>query len=312
MRHLGRRSEITQILRSIGRLPSAERQTVGQAANAARTGLEQVLTAHHAKLQAEGSPVEHVDITLPGYPVNAGSLHPLTRTLRDIRRIFARLGFRCVEGPEVEWDRYNFELLNIPPDHPARDMWDTLFVRGDRKSDQMVLRTHTSPVQIRVMEQVQPPIRVIIPGKCYRNEDRDALHEAEFMQFEGLAIDEHITMADLRGTLAYFVREMFGKERQLRLRASYFPFTEPSAEAEMTCHVCGGQGCRVCGGNGWIEILGAGMVHPTVLRNIGYEPKRYQGFAFGAGIERIAMLKYGIPDVRMFYQNDLRFLRQFR
>ncbi len=312
VRHLGRRSELNSLMRSIGDLPPAERQSAGKAGNAARSALTQALEAQAARLGSGAEPAPPVDVTMPGYPVRLGALHPLTRTVREIRRIFAPLGFRVVEGPEVEWDLYNFELLNIPPDHPSRDMWDTLFVKDERRPGEMLLRTHTSPVQIRVMQEVQPPIRVIMPGKCYRHEDRDALHEAEFMQFEGLAIDEHITMADLRGTLAHFVREMFGRERRLRLRASYFPFTEPSAEAEMTCHVCGGEGCRVCGGNGWIEILGAGMVHPTVLRNVGYDPNRYQGFAFGAGIERIAMLKYGIPDMRMLYRNDLRLLRQFR
>ena len=312
VQHLGRRSELTQLLRSIGQLPPEQRRTAGQAANAARAELEQALTARLEALRAAEGAGERVDVSMPGYPVRLGALHPLTRILREIRRVLAPLGFRAVEGPEVEWDRYNFELLNIPPDHPARDMWDTFHVRDQVRPGEILLRTHTSPMQARVMEQIKPPVRVIVPGKAYRYENRDASHEAELIHIEGLAVDEHITMADLRGTLSYFSRAMFGPERELRIRASYFPFTEPSAEAEMTCHVCDGGGCGVCGGNGWIEILGAGMVHPRVLENVGYDPDRYQGFAFGMGAERIAMLKYGITDIRMFYRNDLRFLRQFK
>ena len=310
--HLGRKSALTQVLRSVGAMPEAERRAVGQMGNTARVRMEQALEARLAEVQAAARHTENVDVTMPGYPQRLGSLHPITRTLRDVRRAFATLGFRAVQGPEVEWDKYNFEMLNIPADHPARDMWDTFHLKNDARPGEMLLRTHTSPVQARVMEAVRPPVRIIVPGKVYRYEDRDATHEAEFVQVEGLAVDEHITMADLRGTLTAFVRAMFGPERQLRIRASYFPFTEPSAEAEMSCHVCGGVGCRVCGGNGWIEILGAGMVHPRVLEGVGYDPDQYSGFAFGIGIERIAMLKYGITDIRMFYQNDLRFLRQFR
>lgn len=311
IRHLGRRSDLTQILRSIADLPAEQRRAAGQAANAARKELEQGLEHRSNQVAGATGPAERADVTMPGYLVRLGSLHPLTRTVREIRRIFAPLGFRSVEGPLVEWDRNNFELLNMPPDHPARDMWDTLYVADQARPGEILLRTHTSPVQIRFMQATRPPVRVIMPGRIFRHEDRDPTHEAEFMQIEGLAIDEHITMADLRGTLTHFIRAMFGPERRLRFRASYFPFTEPSAEAEMACHVCGGEGCRVCGGSGWIEILGAGMVHPTVLANVGYDPDRYQGFAFGAGVDRIAMLKYGIPDIRMFYRNDLRFLRQF-
>ena len=309
--HLGRRSELTGILRSIRELPPDARRAAGQAANAARGELEEAFAAHRESLsrRADGS---SADVTMPGYPVRLGRLHPLTLTLREIRRVFAPLGFRAVSGPEVEWDRYNFELLNIPADHPARDMWDTFHLQQQARPGELLLRTHTSPVQARVMEQVRPPVRVIVPGKVYRYENRDASHESEFMQVEGLAIDEHVTMADLRGTLTHAVRAMFGPDRDLRIRASYFPFTEPSAEAEMSCHACDGSGCSVCGGSGWIEILGAGMVHPTVLANVGYDPEVYQGFAFGMGVERIAMLKYGVTDIRSFYRNDLRFLRQFR
>ena len=309
--HLGRRSALTGILRSIRELPAEERRAAGQAANAARQDLEEALAAHRESLsrRADGS---GADVTMPGYPVRLGRLHPLTRTLREIRAVFAPLGFRAVSGPEVEWDRYNFELLNIPADHPARDMWDTFHLQQQARPGELLLRTHTSPVQARVMEQIRPPVRVIVPGKVYRYEDRSARNESEFMQVEGLAVDEHITMADLRGTLTHAVRAMFGPDRDLRIRASYFPFTEPSAEADMSCHACGGGGCSVCGGSGWIEILGAGMVHPTVLANVGYDPDVYQGFAFGMGVERIAMLKYGVTDIRSFYRNDLRFLRQFR
>ncbi len=312
VRFLGRKSELTRILRSIRELPEAERRQTGKLANVARRGLERALDSRLAGIPPAARTGPAVDVTLPGYPVRLGSLHPLTQVLREIRRIFAPLGFRAIEGPEVEWDRYNFELLNIPADHPARDMWDTFHVKDDLRPGQILLRTHTSPMQARVMEQVRPPVRVIVPGKVYRYENRDASHEAELIHIEGLAVDKRITMADLRGTLTYFSRAMFGPDRKLRIRASYFPFTEPSAEAEMTCHVCGGGGCGVCDGSGWIEILGAGMVHPKVLENVGYDPDRYQGFAFGMGAERIAMLKYGITDIRMFYRNDLRFLRQFK
>jgi len=312
VRVLGRKSELMQYLRSVGQLPPDQRKAAGEAGNAVRAQLEAALEAKLAEVQTAAQAREQVDVTMPGYAVRLGSLHPLTQTLRDIRRVFGLLGFRAVEGPEVEWDRYNFELLNIPPDHPARDMWATFHLRNEARPGEMLLRTHTSPVQARVMQAVRPPVRVIAPGKVYRYERRDASHESEFMQVEGLAVDERITMADLRGTLTTFVRALFGPERRVRIRASYFPFTEPSAEAEMSCHVCGGAGCRVCGGKGWIEILGAGMVHPRVLSAVGFDPARYRGFAFGMGVERIAMLKYGIPDIRLFYQNDLRFLRQFR
>jgi len=311
VKYLGRRGELTQILRSIGQLPDDERQPAGQAANQAREKLEAARGSREQDLLRAGSR-ESIDVTLPGYPPRIGSVHPVTRVMRDIRRVLAPLGFRSVGGPEVETDRYNFELLNIPSGHPARDMWDTFHVRDEARPGELLLRTHTSPVQARVMEAMRPPVRVIVPGKVYRYEDRDASHESEFHQVEGLAIDEHITMADLRGTLTYLVRALFGPERTLRIRASYFPFTEPSAEAEMSCHMCDGSGCRTCGGNGWIEILGAGMVHPRVLAGVHYDPDQYQGFAFGIGVERIAMLKYGIPDIRMFHTNDLRMLRQFR
>ncbi len=224
------------------------------------------------------------------------------------------MGFEAVEGPEVEWDEYNFQKLNIPPGHPARDLQASLWVSnpfGDDPERPMLLRTHTSPMQARVMELRQPPVRVIVPGRCYRYESVDASHESIFFQFEGLAIDEQLTMADLKGVLYSFARQMFGEDRRVRFRVDYFPFVEPGADMAIDCFVCGGKGCRTCGGEGWIEILGAGMVHPNVLRAVGYDPQRYQGFAFGAGVERIAMLKYSVPDMRLFAQNDVRFLRQF-
>ena len=309
--YLGRRSELTKVLRSIRDLPVKDRQSAGQTANSVRKSLQIAYDEKIAR-QHQAPTGDDIDTTMPGYPMRIGSLHPLTQTLRSIRQIFAPLGFRAVSGPEVEWDRYNFELLNIPADHPARDMWDTFHIRDDERPGEILLRTHTSPVQARIMEQVSPPVRMIVPGKVYRYEDRDASHEAELMQVEGLAIDEHITMADLRGTLAHFIRAMFGADRDHRLRASYFPFTEPSVEVDVSCHVCEGTGCSLCSNSGWIEILGAGMVHPTVLINVGYDPEQYQGFAFGMGVERITMVKLGVTDIRDFYRNDLRFLRQFR
>ena len=239
--------------------------------------------------------------------------HPTTQMLRRICDIFVAMGFEVVEGPEVEWDYYNFEALNMPPDHPARDMWATLWM--DFESPQggrpMLLRTHTSPMQIRIMEERQPPLRVVVPGKVYRYEATDATHEYMFYQVEGLAVDRDITFADLKGTLYEFARRLFGEERQVRFRCDYFPFVEPGVEMAIDCFICQGKGCRVCGDSGWIEILGAGMVHPNVLRQVNYDPDEYTGFAFGLGVERMPMLKYGIEDIRLFYANDLRFLRQF-
>ena len=311
-RYTGRSGELTGILRGIGKLSAEERPAIGQAANAARRRLESAFEDRKTVLEAQSqADVEPIDVTMPGYRPSVGGLHPVTRTLRDIRRVFASIGFRAVDSPEVEWDEYNFEKLNIPRDHPARDMWDTFYIENPARPGEMLLRTHTSPAQARVMERTQPPVRIITPGRCYRYEDVDASHESVFFQVEGLAVDTNITMADLRGTLEYFARAMFGADRKIRIRGSFFPFTEPSCEAEMSCHVCGGDGCRVCGRTGWIEMLGAGMVHPNVLEGVGYDHRKYSGFAFGMGVERIAMLKYGIDDIRHFYRNDLRFLRQF-
>ncbi|HEX77319.1 MAG TPA: phenylalanine--tRNA ligase subunit alpha [Dehalococcoidia bacterium] len=317
VRHLGRKSPLTRALRSLASLPLEERRAAGAAANQAKAALESHFHRRAQELKEaqfrasleKGS----LDITLPGRPVVTGRLHPTTRILREICSIFQAMGFQVVEGPEVEWDYYNFEALNIPADHPARDMWATFWVdyTDERGRHPMLLRTHTSPNQIRVMEQTRPPVRVIVPGKCYRYEATDATHESMFYQVEGLAVDKGITLANLKGTLYEFARRLFGEDRQARFRCDYFPFVEPGMEMAIDCLVCRGQGCRLCGGSGWIEILGAGMVHPDVLRRVDYDPDIYSGFAFGLGVERIPMLRYGIDDIRLFYSNDLRFLRQF-
>ncbi|CAI8004459.1 Phenylalanine--tRNA ligase alpha subunit, partial [Geodia barretti] len=298
VRILGRRGELTGILRGLAQLDLEERRQVGALGNQAKAALEEGLEKRGRDISearlAQVADLERIDVTLPGRPVATGRLHPTTQVLREITDAFVAMGFSIVEGPEVEWDHYNFEMLNIPQGHPARDMWNTL--EGQRP---MLLRTHTSPMQARVMESVQPPVRVIVPGKCYRYEATDATHEWHFYQVEGLAVDEGITFADLKGTLYEFARRLFGTERKVRFRCDYFPFVEPGVDMSIDCF------------SGWIEIMGAGMVHPRVLAGVGYDPEKYTGFAFGLGPERIAMLKYGIDDIRHFYSNDLRFLRQF-
>ena len=323
--HLGRKSQLTQVLRGLGALPPEQRREVGAVANQARAALESALAEREASLKAQASQAlakDAIDVTLPGYPVTLGRLHPTTQVLREVLSAFASLGFQVVEGPEVEWDYYNFEALNIPQGHPARDMWDTLWVdwQNDKGERTMLLRTHTSPMQVRVMEEVMkrvtdktkvPPVRVVVPGRVFRYEATDATHESMFYQVEGLAVDRDISFADLKGTLYEFARRIFGVERRIRFRCDYFPFVEPGVDMAIDCLNCGGKGCKVCKDSGWIEILGAGMVHPRVLERVGYDPKEYTGFAFGLGPERIAMLKYGIDDIRLFYNNDLRFLRQF-
>ncbi|MBI2845591.1 MAG: phenylalanine--tRNA ligase subunit alpha [Chloroflexi bacterium] len=315
--YLGRKGTLTQLLRSVGQLSAKERPKVGELGNRIKEELQTALQARIQELEKEAQKVreaETLDITLPGRRPPQGGLHPVTRTLNEIIEIFTPLGFSVYEGPEVEWDRYNFELLNIPPDHPARDMWDTLYIAPPYgKGQDMLLRTHTSPGQIRLMQEMAPaPLRVLIPGRCYRYEAVDPTHEWMFVQVEGLAVGKKITMADLKGVLSHFARQMFGEELKVRFRCDYFPFVEPGAEMAIECFVCHGPGCRTCKYTGWIEILGAGMVHPQVLRNGGYDPAEFSGFAFGMGVERIAMLKYGIEDIRYFYGNDLRFLSQFR
>ena len=315
--YLGRAGRLTQLLRGLSSLSPDERRQVGAAANQAKTLLEESLAGRQRALReahlASTVQQEAIDVTLPGWPAPQGGLHVITRTVREICDIFTSMGFDMVEGPEVEWDRYNFEMLNIPRDHPARDMWNTLWVDYTDEDGQrpMLLRTHTSPMQARFMEGNQPPVRVVVPGKVYRYEATDATHEWHFYQVEGLAVDKGITFADLKGTLFEFARRIFGEERRVRFRCDYFPFVEPGVDMSIDCFQCNGQGCRVCSNTGWIEIMGAGMVHPNVLRGVDYDPEVYTGFAFGMGPERIAMLKYGIDDIRHFYANDLRFLRQF-
>ncbi|MPZ99010.1 MAG: phenylalanine--tRNA ligase subunit alpha [Dehalococcoidia bacterium] len=316
-RVLGRSGTLTGILRGLGGLPAEERREVGQAANLAKQALEAALEARQDALRAaarEAATRDAIDVTLPGRPVRRGRLHPVTRTLQEITRIFERMGFQAVEGPEVELDEYNFERLRIPEHHPARDMWDTFWVDEEVDGRQpLLLRTHTSPMQIRFMEQHEPPIRIVVPGRCYRYEATDATHEWMLQQVELLAVDEGLSMADLKGTLQEFARQMFGPQRRVMMRNSYFPFVEPGVELAVDCYACPGNDptCSVCRGAGWVEIMGAGMVHPEILEAAGYDSDRYTGFAAGMGVERIAMPRYGVEDIRLFYQNDLRFLRQF-
>jgi len=312
VRYLGRQGAVTQLLRALGTLPPDERPLVGAAANEAKRELEALLDARLAAAQLAERRTrresERPDLTLPGRRPPAGVVHPLTRVHDEIVAIFVGLGFSVADGPEIETDFYNFETLNIPKDHPARDMQDTFYL-----SEETLLRTHTSPVQIRTMlaAKGRAPLKIIVPGRVYRRDVPDASHSPVFHQVEGLAVDRNITMADLKGTLELFAREMFGGHSRIRFRPSFFPFTEPSAEVDVLCFLCAGAGCRVCKQSGWLEILGSGMVHPRVLENGGYDPEEVTGWAFGMGIERIAMLKYGVDDLRLFFENDLRFLRQF-
>ena len=306
IKYLGKKGPMTEILRGMGALPAEERPKI------VKSALETAINAKTEVLEAESLKArlanEKVDITLPGRTQNCGHLHPVTLTLREIKKIFMRMGFDVMEGPEIESDYYNFEALNLPQDHPARDMQDTFYI-----TEKFLLRTQTSPVQARTMQACEPdtPIRMIAPGTVYRN-DYDATHSPMFHQVEGLVLGENISLADLKGTLETFCKEMFGGSVEIRLRPSYFPFTEPSAEVDISCVICGGKGCRVCKNSGWLEILGSGMVHPNVLRMSGYDPDKINGYAFGMGVERIAMLKYGIDDLRLFFENDLRFIRQFK
>jgi phenylalanyl-tRNA synthetase alpha chain len=315
VRYLGKKSRLTQILRSLTTLPLDERKIVGARANEIKRALESSLIEKKFFLEeallTSSLQQQKLDVTLPGRPIPTGRFHPITQTLEEICDIFKSMGFQIVEGPDVEWDYYNFEALNIPQWHPARDMFATLWVDSEMSGSARLLRTHTSPMQIRIMEERQPPIRVIVPGRCYRYEATDATHESMFYQVEGLAVDKNITLADLKGTLFEFCHCLFGKERKVRFRCDYFPFVEPGAEVAIQCLACNGTGCRLCGYSGWIEILGAGMVHPEVLKRGNIDPEIYTGFAFGLGVERIPMLRYGIDDIRLFYGNDVRFLKQF-
>jgi len=308
-KYLGRKGVLTQMLRQISSVTAEERPLFGKRSNEIKERLSHAIDDALDKLKASRKDdvllKETIDVTLPGRAVGLGHLHPVTRVSQEICRIFARMGFSVVEGPEVETDYYNFEALNIPKDHPARDMQDTFYVE-----DNIVLRTHTSPVQIRTMEKMKPPVRILSPGRVYRP-DSDVSHTPMFHQIEGLMVDRGITFGDLKGTLTYFLRQIFGADILLRFRPSFFPFTEPSAEVDIRCVMCGGKGCRVCGQSGWLEILGSGMVDPAVFENVGYDPEEVTGFAFGLGVERIAMLKYGISDIRLFFENDWRFLEQF-
>ncbi|HZL64798.1 MAG TPA: phenylalanine--tRNA ligase subunit alpha [Thermoleophilia bacterium] len=320
---LGRKSPLTESLRSISTLPAEDRPLVGKGGNIIRKELEALVDEREAQLKAAALSTslaeERIDVTLPGQPFPAGHEHLISQTMREVEDIFVGLGYRIAEGPEVELDYYNFTALNTPPSHPARSTHDTFWVVEQRETmpeavvdaDRgVLLRTHTSPVQVRVMEQQEPPVYVVCLGKVYRR-DSDATHTPMFHQVEGLVVDEGITLADLKGTVAHFTREFFGPDRSIRVRPHFFPFTEPSIEVDVSCELCGGKGCRSCKHSGWLEIMGAGMVDPNVYGFVGYDPEQVSGFAFGMGVERMAMLKHGIPDLRLFYDNDVRFLRQF-
>jgi phenylalanyl-tRNA synthetase alpha chain len=306
---LGRKGNLTQLLKRLGTLSEEDRREIGKRANQVKGDLEkrveEALLQIQERERSEALEKEKIDVTLPGRRVPVGRKHPLTQILDEIIDIFSRLGFEVAEGPEVELDYYNFEALNIPKGHPAREMQATFFI-----SDEVVLRTHTSPVEVRTMEKHPPPVRIISPGPAYRR-DSDPTHSPMFHQVEGLLVDKGITFADLKGVLTIFVHQMFGRETRLRFRPSFFPFTEPSAEIDIECIMCGGKGCGVCSNTGWLEILGSGMTDPAVFGFVDYDPEEVTGFAFGMGVERIAMLKYGINDIRLFYTNDLRFLKQF-
>lgn len=307
--YLGRKGALTTLLRQTGTLPPEERPAFGKLANKLKVEIEEAIEAKRKKFESEEREARlargSLDVTLPGIRPELGHLHPITLMFDEIRRIFEGFGFQVATGPEVETEYHNFEALNMPRDHPARDMQDTFYV-----GDEVVLRTHTSPVQIRTMLSQQPPVRIIAPGKVYRRDD-DISHSPMFHQVEGLVVDKDITFGDLKGVLEAFLHRLYGPEKALRFRPSFFPFTEPSAEVDIQCVLCGGTGCRTCSHSGWLEILGSGMVHPKVFEAVGYDPEKYTGFAFGLGVDRLAMLKYGIEDVRVLFENNIRFLEQF-
>lgn len=305
IRFAGRKGAVSEAFKSLAALDPSDRREAGNSLNQFKTDIQKALDLGRKRLENKNNRKSE-DVTLPGFPPAVGRLHPLTKVSREIKSVFKAMGFAEVQGPEVETEYYNFEALNIPEGHPAREMHDTLFV-----DDQVVLRTHTSPVQVRVMEKQTPPIRVISPGRCFRRDTPDATHSPVFHQVEGLCVDEGVTFGDLKGVLLNFARNIFGSNVSIRFRPSFFPFTEPSAEVDIQCVICKGAGCRTCSQTGWLEILGAGMVDPEVFRYVHYDPEEYSGFAFGMGIERIAMLKYGIDDIQLFFKNDIRFLRQF-
>lgn len=310
VKYLGKKGELTSILRGMGKLSSEERPVIGKLANEVREKIEATLAEKDSELKKAEKQKrlqdEIIDISMPGKKQTVGKIHPINLVLDQINDIFISMGFAVEEGPEVEYDYYNFEALNIPKDHPARGEQDTFYI-----NDKIVLRTQTSPIQIRTMENQKPPIKMIAPGKVYRSDAVDATHSPIFYQIEGLVVDEGITFGDLKGTLEMFFQKMYGDDIQIKLRPHHFPFTEPSAEMDVTCFACKGKGCKVCKGNGWIELLGCGMVHPDVLRKCGIDPEKYSGFAFGFGLDRLVMLKYGIDDIRLLYESDMRFLNQF-
>ncbi|MEX2012057.1 MAG: phenylalanine--tRNA ligase subunit alpha [Chloroflexota bacterium] len=309
---LGRKGRLTSILRGIGSLPAADRPQVGAVANVVRASVEGALTERRSALRggelASRLGSERLDVTTPGRPIRRGAYHPIPATIEQIADVFGQFGFQVYEGPEIEDDSTNFQMLNIPPDHPSRDLWDTLYLDLEGR----LLRTHTSPGQIHLMRSTPPPIRALLPGRCYRYEAIDASHASEFFQVEGLMVDEGTTLADLKGLLEQFAHAMYGSDKRTRFRPGYYPFTEPSVAFDVECLVCGGSGCPACSRTGWMTILGAGMVHPVVLEYGGLDPERYQGFAFGMGVERIANLKHNVGDLRLYLENDLRFLEQFR
>lgn len=310
IKFLGKKGELTAVLKGMGQLSAEERPKIGALANEIRSAIENHIDTKKAEIAAKLEEIklkaEVIDVTMPGKYQKMGGIHPLTKVMNNIKDTFIGMGFEIADGPEVESDYYNFEALNIPKNHPARDTQDTFYV-----SDNVVLRTQTSGMQVRVMEKTKPPIRIIAPGKVYRSDALDATHSPVFHQIEGLVVDKGVTMADLKGTLEMFIHRLYGENTKVRFRPHHFPFTEPSAEVDISCFACGGKGCSVCKGEGWIEILGCGMVHPKVLANCGIDPEVYSGFAFGIGLERIAMGKYGINDIRLFFEDDLRFLGQF-
>ena len=307
---LGKKGELTLILRSMGLLSAEERPIVGNKVNEAKKEIEEHKNKKEKELKIKELEkrleTENIDITEPSKKINIGSIHPITQIIDQIKEVFLGMGYSIADGPEVETSHYNFDQLNTPSDHPARDLQDTFYITED-----VILRTQTSPVQARVMETQKPPIKIICPGAVYRSDTLDATHSPVFHQIEGLVVDKNITMTDLKGTLEMFAKKCLGENTKIRFRPHHFPFTEPSAEADVSCFVCGGKGCKVCKGEGWIELLGCGMVHPNVLRNCGIDPNEYSGFAFGFGVERIAMAKFGIEDLRLLYENDVRFLKQF-
>ncbi|RJO60673.1 MAG: phenylalanine--tRNA ligase subunit alpha [Dehalococcoidia bacterium] len=317
VRYLGKKSQLTEILRGLSARSIEERKEAGALSNTLKIELESAFkikeeSLRESEMTSAGSK-DAIDISLPGRPFPRGRLHPVSQALGEISSIFTAMGFQVLEGPEVEWDYYNFDMLNMPKEHPARAATDTFWIDAppNDKGWQMLLRTHTSPMQVRTMEKVKPPIRIVVPGIVHRYEATDATHLSMFSQIEGLAVDEGIGMADLKGTLHEFARRFFGPDRRVRFRCDFFPYVEPGAEMAVECAVCRGEGCKLCGGSGWIEVLGSGMVHPSVLEGVGIDSKKYSGFAFGMGIERIPLLRYGIEDIRLFYGSDLRFLRQF-